>query len=92
MDTSNDELDRPLPKSKNKKVIGLMKDVLDGKIVKKLLGLRAKVYRSLMYDNSEDYKNFLEATQLEKKINHQGKDEINLDSFKKDNKESIKKQ
>ena len=36
-----------------------MKDVLDGKIVKKLLGLRAKVYRSLMYDNSEDYKNFL---------------------------------
>ena len=92
MDTSNDELDRPLPKSKNKKVIGLMKDVLDGKIVKKLLGLRAKVYRSLMYDNNEDYKNFLEATQLEKKINHQEKDEINLDNFKKDNKESIKKQ
>ena len=25
-DTSNDELDRPLPKAKNKKVIGLMKD------------------------------------------------------------------
>ena len=27
-DTSNFELDRPLPKGKNKKVIGLMKDEL----------------------------------------------------------------
>ena len=30
VNTSNYELDRPLPKGKNKKVIGLMKDVLDG--------------------------------------------------------------
>ena len=30
-DTSNYELDRPLPKGKNKKVIGLMKDELFGK-------------------------------------------------------------
>ena len=28
----NNELDRPLPKGKNKKVIGLMKDKLGGKI------------------------------------------------------------
>ena len=32
-DTSNYELDRPLPKGKNKKVIGLIKDELDGKIM-----------------------------------------------------------
>ena len=30
-DNSNYELDRLLPKGKNKKVIGLMKDELDGK-------------------------------------------------------------
>ena len=30
-DTSNFELDRPLPKGKNKEVIGLMKDGLVGK-------------------------------------------------------------
>ena len=33
-DTSNYELYRPLPKGKNKKVIGLMKNKLDGKIMK----------------------------------------------------------
>ena len=33
-DTSNYELERPLPKGKNKKVIGLMKDELGGKIMK----------------------------------------------------------
>ena len=32
-DTSNYELDRPLPKGKNKKVIGLMKDELGRKII-----------------------------------------------------------
>ena len=32
-DTSNYELDRSLPKGKNKKVIGLMKDELDGKMM-----------------------------------------------------------
>ena len=43
-DTSNYELDRPLPKRKKKKVIGLNKDELGGKIMTKFVGLRAKTY------------------------------------------------
>ena len=35
--TLNYELDRPLPKVKNKKVIGLMKDELGGKLSQNLL-------------------------------------------------------
>ena len=38
-DTSNYKLDRPLPKEKNKKVIGLLKDELGGKIMTKYVGL-----------------------------------------------------
>ena len=36
-DTSNYEINRPLPMGKNKKVIGLMKDEIGGQIIKKLL-------------------------------------------------------
>ena len=38
-DTSNYELNKPLPKGKNKKVIGLMKDDLGGKILKEFVRL-----------------------------------------------------
>ena len=55
-DTSNYELERPLPKGKNKKVIGLMKDELGRKIMTKFVGLRAKTYSYLIDDGSEDKK------------------------------------
>ena len=52
-DTSNYELVRPLPKGKNRKVIGLMKDELGGKIMTKFAGLRAKTYSYLIDDGSD---------------------------------------
>ena len=55
-DTSNynDENDkRPFPIGKNKKVIGLFKDELGGKIIKEFCALRAKTYAYLMGDDSE---------------------------------------
>ena len=41
-DTSNYEVDRPLPTGKNKKVIGLMKDELGERIIKEFIALRQK--------------------------------------------------
>ena len=46
-DTSNFEIDRSLPKGKNKKVLGLMKDELGGQFMKQFVGLRAKTYSYL---------------------------------------------
>ena len=43
LDTSNYELDRPLSKGKNKKVIGLMKEEVGGKIMTIFFQLRAKL-------------------------------------------------
>ena len=53
---SNYELDRPLPKGKDKKLIALMKDKLGGKIMTTFVGLRAKTYSYLKDDGSEDKK------------------------------------
>ena len=101
-DASNYELDRTLPKGKNMKVIGLMKDELGGKIMTKFVGLKVKTYSYLIDDGSEDktakgtkkcvikrktklenYKNCLEATQLENKINYLEKNKFDIDSIKK---------
>ena len=54
-DTSGYEPDRPLPIGKNKKVIGLMKDELGGKIMKEFINLRPKMY-SYRVEESEPKK------------------------------------
>ena len=55
-DTSNYECNRPLPTGKNKKVIGLMKDELGGKIITEFVTLRLKTYSYLTDDGKEDKK------------------------------------
>ena len=55
-DTSNYEVNKPLPTGKNKKVIGLMKDELDGKIITEFVTLRPKTYLFLTDDGKEDKK------------------------------------
>ena len=48
------ELDRPLPKGRIRKVIGLMKDELGEQIMKEVFGLRAKAYSYLKDSKDED--------------------------------------
>ena len=76
--TSNYELDRPLPNEKNKKVIGLMKDGFDGKTFSYITGNnnedeKAKGKKKLCCKKKlkfQDYKQCLEVNQLENKINN----------------------
>ena len=80
--TSNYEIDRPWPKGINKKVIGLMKDKLRGKMLK-LVALKLKAYSYLIDDKDKnkkakgvikrnlkfmDYKNCLKANQLKNEL------------------------
>ena len=55
-DTSNYEANRPLSTGKNKKVIGLMKDELAGKVMIEFAALRPKTYSYLMDDGKNDIK------------------------------------
>ena len=55
-DTSNYEVNRPLPTGKNKKVIGLMKDELGGKIITEFVTLKPNSYSYLTDDDKEDKK------------------------------------
>ena len=55
-DTSDYELDRPLPKGKNRKVTGIMKDQFGGRIITQTAGLRATTYSYSTDDGSEDKK------------------------------------
>ena len=52
-DTSNYEVNRPLPTGKNKKGIGLMKDEFGGKIMTEFVALRPKTYSYSMDDDRE---------------------------------------
>ena len=54
--TSNYEVNKPLPTGKNKKVIGLMKDELGGKIITEFVTLRPKTYSYSTDDGKEDKK------------------------------------
>ena len=55
-DTSNYEVNIPLPMGRNKKVIGLMKDELGGKIITEFVTLRPRTYSYLTDNGKEDKK------------------------------------
>ena len=97
-DTSNFEIDRPLPKGKNKKVIGLMKGELNGQVIKEFVILKTTMIKMKKAKGTKkwvikrklqlkDYKNCLEAAKIENKISHSGKNKISVNSLKEDKKE-----
>ena len=55
-DTTIYEVNRPLPTAKNKKMIGLMKNELGGKIMTEFTALRPKIYSYVMDDGNSDKK------------------------------------
>ena len=55
-DTSNYEIDRPLPTGKNKKVIVLMKDELGGRSMTEFAALRPKTYAYRIDDDMGEVK------------------------------------
>ena len=67
-DTLNYEINRPLPKGKNKKVIGSMKDELEGKIKTEFAALIPKTYSCLMDDENNDQKLIYENCLVNNKI------------------------
>ena len=67
-DTSNYELQRSLPKGKNQKLIGLMKDEIRRKIITKFIGLRPKTYSYLIDDGSEDKKQKAQSIVIKRKL------------------------
>ena len=63
--TWNYEVDKPLTKGMNKKVIGLMKEELGGKIITEFVALRPKTYSYL----TDDDKNVTRAKGTKKMCN-----------------------
>ena len=55
-DTLNYEIKRPLPIAKTKKVIGLMKNELSGKTIKKVSALKPNTYSYIIDDDHSDKK------------------------------------
>ena len=56
IDISNYDVNRPLPTGENKKVIGLIKDELGGKIMTEFVAPRPKTYSYLINDGGSDKK------------------------------------
>ena len=67
-DTSNYEVNRPLPTGKNKKLIGLMKNELGGKIMIEFAALEPKTYPYLMDNGKNDKKSKRNKEVCNKKI------------------------